>query len=84
LTVFDKIFEKHLKHHLWAYLKEFNVIDKRPFAYQKGKCVNELSLQFSDFVNSALKQKHVAGIFIDMKKAFDVLNYDKLLLKLEK
>jgi Reverse transcriptase (RNA-dependent DNA polymerase) len=85
LNMFDKIFEKYLEHHLWAYLKEFNVIDKRQFAYQKGKCVNELFLDFSDFVNSALKDKqHVAGIFIDMKKAFDVLNYDKLLLKLEK
>jgi hypothetical protein len=84
LTVSDKIFEKFLEQQISQYLKDFDIIDKRQFAFQKGKAANELFGDFADFINSNLNdKKHVAAVFIDMRKAFDVLNHDTLLLKLK-
>jgi Reverse transcriptase (RNA-dependent DNA polymerase) len=84
LTVFDKIFEKFLEQQISQYLKDFEIIDKRQFAFQKGKAANELFGDFSDFINSNLNnKKHIAAIFIDMRKAFDVLNHDTLAGKLK-
>jgi hypothetical protein len=75
--IFEKILEKYLDFHLSGYLKEFDIIDKRQFAYQKGRNVNELFGDFSDYINSNLSGKnHVAAIFID----FDVIDH-KILLK---
>jgi exonuclease III len=85
LPLFDKILEKYLDFHLSSYLKEFDIIDKRQFAYQKGRNVNELFGDFSNYINSNLSGKnHVAAIFIDYKKAFDVIDHKILLNKLSK
>jgi exonuclease III len=84
LTVYDKIFEKYLQEQITQYLKDFDIIDKRQFAFQKGKAANELFGDFADFVNSNLNEKkHVAAVFIDMRKAFDVLSHTLLLDKLK-
>jgi exonuclease III len=85
LPVADKIFEKYLDFHLSSYLKEFDIIDKRQFAYQKGRNVNELFGDFSNYINNNMSSKnHTAAIFIDYKKAFDVIDHKLLLDKLSK
>jgi exonuclease III len=85
LPVFDKIFEKYLDFHLSNFLKDFNIIDQRQFAYQKGRNVNELFSDLSDYINDNISKKHhTAAIFIDYKKAFDVIDHNLLLKKLHK
>jgi hypothetical protein len=70
---------------LTNYLNQFDIIDKRQFAYQKEKGVNKLFCELSDYINTNLSsKKHTIGIAVDYSKAFDVLDHGILLKKLEK
>jgi exonuclease III len=84
LSVQAKIFESYLDIHLTNYLKEFKILDCRQFAYQKGKSVNLLLADLSSYINENLSNKeHTIGVFIDYSKAFDVLDHEILIQKLE-
>jgi len=84
LSVIDKIFERYIDINLSNYLNKYEIIDSRQFAYQKGKGVDNLFADLSDYVNTNLsKKEHTLALFLDMSKAFDVLDHDLLLKKLE-
>jgi hypothetical protein len=69
---------------LTDYLAKFEIIDKRQFAYQKGKGVDQLFSDLSDYINTNLSTKqHTIAIAVDYSKAFDVLDHGILLKKLE-
>lgn len=84
LSVLDKIFETYLDLQLTDYMKKFDLHDKHQYAYQKGKGVNQLFCDLSDYLNSSLSKKHhVLAIFCDYTKAFDLIDHEILLQKLE-
>lgn len=72
---------KSLEQQIIEYLLHFEIIDKRQFAFEKGKAANKAFGDFSDFIKTNLNNKlHIAAVFIDMKKAFDMSSH-KILLK---
>jgi retron-type reverse transcriptase len=84
LSVLDKIFERYLSIVLINYLQEFDILDCRQYAYQKGKGVENLLADLSDYINTNLSQRlYTIGLFFDLSKAFDVLDHKILLEKLE-
>jgi uncharacterized protein YktA (UPF0223 family) len=84
LNTLDKIFERHIDIQLTAHMNTSNLFDCRQYAYQKGRGVNQLFADLSEYLNLSMSEKdHTLGVFIDFSKAFDTIDHELMLKKLE-
>ena len=84
LSIFDKIIEKLMHARLYLFLEENQILCKNQFGFKKkSNCAHSLIEITERIKESVDKGKFGCGIFIDLKKAFDTVNHNILLLKLE-
>jgi Reverse transcriptase (RNA-dependent DNA polymerase) len=70
---------------LYNHLDLNNLIFKHQYGFQRGKSTEHNLVQVVNYIGEALNNRNwCIGIFLDLKKAFDTVQHDILLCKLEK
>ena len=84
LPVFSKVFEKLIASRLLLYLNKYSIISDNQFGFrQKHSTVSALLNTVDDIYSEFDSNNLIIGIFFDICKAFDCVNFGILLKKLE-
>ena len=84
LPSISKVLEKIVYNRLFDFLNTHNILNSNQYGFRKNHSTDQALIQIYDKITNAMANKqHVIGIFLDLSKAFDTLDHNILLYKLE-
>ena len=84
LPTISKVFEKLIHKRVTSFLKKFDLLYHDQYGFQSKKSTTDAILKFTDKCYDALNDKKaLISVYIDFSKAFDTVDHDILLKKLE-
>lgn len=85
LPQFSKILEKLFVARLDSFIEKHNILIEGQYGFRTNRSTSmALTEVVEELTNSIDNKEYAIGVFIDLKKAFDTINHDILLHKLER
>ena len=85
LPVFSELLERLVYNRLISHINDNKLLYEYQFGFQNGQSTHLAILMLVDKITEALDQgESVVGVLLDFSKAFDTVDHDILLEKMEK
>ena len=79
LSQFSKILERIIYNRMIVFIDNNNILSSNQFGFRKGLSTESAIIQFIDKIHNGLnKRHHTIAVFMDLSKAFDVLDHNIL------
>ncbi|KAI5725563.1 hypothetical protein M8J77_017066 [Diaphorina citri] len=83
LTMFSKVLEKIIKTRLDKYLQTYNVLTDRQYGFRRGIGTEDTLIDLTTYLYDNMDRgQKVIACFLDIAKAYDSIQHDKLLQEL--
>ena len=83
LPVLSKVFERVVYNQLYKYLEKNSLLSENQFAFRRNRSTQHPVTYLSDYIRKHMDQGELTGaVFIDLRKAFDIIDHGRLLSKL--
>ena len=83
LSNFNRVFEKIIYKRLTSYIDKHDLLNSSQYGFRQGHSTQHAILDIVNDIQSNMNQRLLScGVFIDLKKAFDTIDLDVLLDKL--
>ena len=77
LSQFSKVLEKLFNFRLEIFLISNEILSNCQYGFRSRMSTVHAALELIESISTAIdNKKHCAGVFIDLKKAFDTVNHD--------
>ena len=84
LNCFNKIFERLIQTQMLTFIEKHKILYINQYGFRKGFSTTLALIDVVDFIKRCIDNKeYVLGIFLDLEKAFDSIDHDILLAKLD-
>ena len=85
LITLSKLLEKIMYRRLYSYLESNSILYNSQYGFRSQRSCEQAITELVGYIlQSKNRNEHCAGIFLDLKKAFDTLDHSILLQKLER
>ena len=84
LSCINKIIEKIIFSRLYKFLEKHRILHENQFGFRQKHSTSHALIAVTELIRQSIENKELTtGVFLDLTKAFDLVNHEKLVTKLE-